>query len=229
MYKHDPRATRPSLLLRIRDANDSDSWADFVTVYGPLIRGYCRLRGLQEADADDVSQEVLTQVARSIGSFDYEPGRGRFRDWLGAVTRNKIIRFLEIKGRGGPAAGLEFASVQLSSAGEDPEWLAEFHAPVLEAALVRIRDGFEAATWDAFERIWGGDHSAREVAQSLGMTIDAVYAAKSRVLRRLREEVLSLADDLPSAFSRAESRVAHGRGVDECVPAGGNAGRPAPG
>src|ERR1700677_3207436 len=111
MREPDPRDTRPSLLLRIRDADDSDSWADFAKVYGPVIRGYCRLRGLQEADADDVSQEVLAQVTRSIGSFDYEPGRGRFRDWLGAVTRNKIVRFLEVKGRGVPGAGLDLSTV----------------------------------------------------------------------------------------------------------------------
>jgi RNA polymerase sigma factor (sigma-70 family) len=204
MRKPEPRDTRPSLLLRIRDANDSDSWADFATIYGPVIRGYCRLRGLQEADADDVSQEVLAQVARSIDSFDYEPGRGRFRDWLGVLTRNKIVRFLEVKGRGVPGAGLDFSTVPLSSPGEDPEWLAEFHARVLEAALVRIRDDFEPGTWDAFERIWGGDRPAPEVARALGMTIDAVYAAKSRVLRRLRNEVLAVADDLPllSGFPR---------------------------
>ena len=72
----DPRATKPSLLLRIRDAGDSASWNEFAEIYGPVIRSYCRRRGLQPTDADDVVQEILAQVARSIGTFEYEPGAG---------------------------------------------------------------------------------------------------------------------------------------------------------
>jgi RNA polymerase sigma-70 factor (ECF subfamily) len=195
----DSRATKPSLLLRIRDAGDSSSWGEFADIYGPIIRGYCRRRGLQEADAADVGQEVLAQVARSIGSFEYQPGRGRFRDWLGTVTRNKIVRFLEVKVR--ELRGMsEVSAADFATEGEDPEWSAEFHTRILNAALMRIRDDFEVKSWDAFERLWGKDTPAPEVAQSLGMTIDAVYAAKSRILRRLREEVLALADDLPSVI-----------------------------
>ena len=196
----DPRATKPSLLLRIRDARDSASWNEFAEIYGPIIRSYCRRRGLQPADADDVVQEILARVARSIGTFEYEPGRGRFRDWLGTVTRNKITRFFESKGREGSAISIDM-SAQIEASAEDPEWSANLHARILEVALVRIRVGFEPSTWDAFERIWCVGLPAPEVARTLGMTIDAVYAVKSRVLRRLREEVLSLADDLPMALS----------------------------
>jgi RNA polymerase sigma-70 factor (ECF subfamily) len=202
MPASDPRATKPSLLLRIRDAGDSTSWGEFADLYGPIIRGYCRRRGLQEADAADVGQEVLAQVARAIGAFEYQPVRGRFRDWLGTETRNKIARFFEVRGRERPAAGDDPAA-RLEAVAEDPEWSAEFHARILEAALARIRHDFEDATWAAFERIWAGDQRAPEVARDLGLTIDAVYAAKSRVLRRLREEVLALADDLPCALPRA--------------------------
>ncbi len=196
----DPRATKPSLLLRIRDAGDSASWNEFAEVYGPIIRGYCRRRGLQPTDADDVAQEILVQVARSIGTFEYEPVRGRFRDWLGTVTRHKITRYFESKGRENSAIGHD-KSAQLEASAEDPEWTANLHARILEVALVRIRVGFEPSTWNAFERIWCVGLPAPEVARTLGMTIDAVYAAKSRVLRRLREEVLLLADDLPLALA----------------------------
>jgi len=200
MATSEPRSTKPSLLLRIRDAQDSSSWGEFVDIYGPLIRSYCLRRGLQEADAADVSQEVLAQVARSIGAFEYQPGRGRFRDWLGTVTRNKMARFFEVKGRDVQRVGGHEPAADVAAEGDDPEWSAEFHTRILESALVRIRDDFEIKSWDAFERIWCKDIPAPQVALHLGMTIDAVYAAKSRILRRLREEVLALADDLPNAI-----------------------------
>jgi RNA polymerase sigma-70 factor (ECF subfamily) len=202
MRESDPRATRPSLLLRLRDAADSAAWDEFAALYGPIIRGYCRRRGLQAADADDVGQEVLARVARAIGGFHYQPDRGRFRDWFGAVTRNQITRFVEGRGRQARATGHDEAADLLDDSAEDPEWSAEFHARILEAALGRIRGDFEPNTWDAFARVWGDSRPAPEVARELGLTIDAVYAAKSRVLRRLRDEVLMLAEDMPLIAGR---------------------------
>ena len=190
----DSRATKPSLLLRIRDADDSASWNEFAEFYGPVIRSYCHRRGLQPTDADDVVQETLLQVARSIGTFDYDATRGRFRDWLGTVVRNKITRFFESKSRQVSTIGND-QSAQLEASAEDPEWTANIHARILEVALLRIRVDFEPSTWDAFERLWCLGCPAPEVARTLGMTIDTVYAAKSRVLRRLRAEILLLADD----------------------------------
>ena len=198
----DSRSTKASLLLRIRDHGDAASWADFAVVYGPLIRGYCRRKGLQEADSADVEQEVLAQVARSISGFDYEPGRGRFRDWLGTVTRNKIARSREVAGRGTRGIGGDGSVAILDGVdtpGDDAEWTSAFHARILEVALGRVRPGFEPVTWSAFSGVWADGLPAPEVARALGLAIDSVYAAKSRVLKRLREEVLALADDMPFA------------------------------
>ncbi len=193
------RQTPPSLLVRIRDARDAESWQTFVDLYAPLIYGYCRRRGLQEADAADVSQEVLLQVARSIRGFEYQPERGRFRDWLGAVTRGKVVRWRERQGRAVNGAGGTgddpLAAVAAPDA--DPEWAAAFNGHVLRAALERTRPHFEPATWRAFELEWLGDRPAAEVARTLGVAVTAVYVAKSRVLKRLREEVLLLAEDVP--------------------------------
>src|SRR6516164_626136 len=91
--------TRPSLLLQIRDVRDTASWQTFVDVYAPLVHRYCRRRGLQDADAADVCQEVLGQVACSIRAFEYMPERGRFRDWLSRVTRSKLGRFAHKQGQ----------------------------------------------------------------------------------------------------------------------------------
>jgi RNA polymerase sigma factor (sigma-70 family) len=200
MSASSSRTTNLSLLLRIRDSSDSRSWQEFAEVYGRVIRGYCARRGLQEADADDVSQEVLAQVARSIGTFGYQPGRGTFRAWLGTMTRNKITRFFEVSGRQLESARGDQSAGQMATAGEDPEWTAEFHISILETALARIRGDFEFRTWSAFVQVWSCDRPAPHVARTLEMSIDAVYAAKSRILRRLHDEVIVLADDLPIAI-----------------------------
>ena len=97
--------TRPSLLLRLRDAADAASWQTFAETYAPLIYRHCRRHGLQDADAADVTQEVLDQVVRSIRTFEYRPERGRFRDWLGTVTRHKLARFHRRQGRAAVGAG----------------------------------------------------------------------------------------------------------------------------
>jgi RNA polymerase sigma-70 factor (ECF subfamily) len=193
---HPQEKTSPSLLRRIRDPEDAASWHLFVDIYAPLIYGYLRRKGLQDADAADVGQDVLSQVARSIRTFAYEPERGRFRDWLGAVTRSKLARFLHRKER--TAAAEDEQALESAVDGDgDGEWSAEFNARLLQAALARVRPCFEPATWEAFERTWVHGGTAAAVAGALGLPIDAVYVARSRVLKRLREEVLLLAEDVP--------------------------------
>ena len=200
MADHDSATmTRPSLLLRIRDAGDDDAWAAFLETYAPLVYRYCRRQGVQDADAEDVTQEVMAQVARSARSFDYQPTRGRFRDWLGRVTRNKLANRLRSDRRAPRAAGggPDDDPEPALAADPGPEWAEEFHAQVLRVALERARAGFEPTTWRAFERIWIEDRPAAEVAAELGMTLVAVYLAKSRALKRVREAVRALAEDEP--------------------------------
>src|SRR6516225_8690202 len=83
--------TRPSLLVRLRDPRDADAWGEFVDRYGPLLYGYLRKQGLQDADAADLSQEVLSAVAGAVGRLEYDPRRGAFRNWLFTVVRRKLI------------------------------------------------------------------------------------------------------------------------------------------
>lgn len=186
--------TRPSLLLRIRNADDNGAWRTFVDLYGPVIYGYARKKGLADADAADVVQEVLAQVARSIQSFEYQPAKGRFRGWLCAVTRSKIIR-VQQRSRGEPVTAC-LDDEQAASSGEEPAWVELFNAEVLAAALNRIRPSFEDETWDVFERVWIRDEPAADVARALNRPIHSVYVAKSRVLNRLKQEILILAEDL---------------------------------
>lgn len=187
--------TRPSLLIRLRDPADAESWLCFMQLYGPLIHQFARRRGLQEADAADIAQEVATQVVRSIRSFEYQPERGRFRDWLGTVVRHRVGRLF--KRQAGRAAGGGDWLNDLPAVEQDNEWSAEFNAHVLAAAMERAKPGFEESTWEAFRLAWMEQTPAAAVAERLGLSVAAVYLAKSRVLKRLREEVVALADDWP--------------------------------
>jgi RNA polymerase sigma factor (sigma-70 family) len=194
--------TRPSLLVRIRDPHDAASWRSFVELYTPPVLRYCRLRGLQDADAADVTQEVMAQVARSMRSFRYSPDRGRFRDWLGTITRRKVNRHLTRKNLGTAGLGGQNSPSVIESPRAieaDAQWSAEFNAQVLRAALDRVRPLFGAGTWNAFASVWLEDRSAADTASTLGVSLEAVYVAKSKVLKRLEKEVLELAEDFPLA------------------------------
>ncbi len=192
------RATRPSLLVRLRDPRDAVSWRNFVDIYGPLIYGHCRRRGLRHEDAEDVTQRVFLKISEAIQQFTYQPEVGRFRDWLGTVVRNEINRFLrqsigKADGRGG-VEGERLLDAALAR-DEETAWTAEFNGYILQTALDRSRPHFEADTWRAFERVWLENRPAVEVARELGQALAWVYVAKSRVLKRLWQEVQELADD----------------------------------
>src|SRR5687768_17678080 len=98
-------ATRASLLVRLRDGADAPAWQEFVRLYAPLIYGFARKRGLQDADAADLMQDVLRSVSTAVQRLDYDAARGTFRGWLFTVTRNKVLNFLDSRGRRVQAAG----------------------------------------------------------------------------------------------------------------------------
>jgi RNA polymerase sigma-70 factor (ECF subfamily) len=191
----DPSTTRPSLLLRVRDATDEVAWSQFVEIYTPLFFGYCRGRGLQEADAADVAQESMCAVAKAMGKFEYDPQRGRFRNWLLTVVQSKLHNFHARQQRQ-PAlvsettlqSKLENASVQT----DESLWEADYYRTIFRWAAERIRLEFQSSTWEAFWRTTIEERDGKEVANSLGLSVGAVYVAKSRVIARLREEIQSV-------------------------------------
>ncbi|MFI5456237.1 MAG: RNA polymerase sigma factor [Isosphaerales bacterium] len=187
--------TRPSLLLRIRDVCDAEAWRTFVTIYAPLVYQHALRRGLQHADAADLTQDVMVEVARAIRSFEYQPERGRFRDWLLTITRRLLRRFNERRARrleqGCEAEELE----SLEDEPADVDWNGAFNARVLRVAMQRIQPSFEPFTWRAFECVWIENRSAAEAAEQLSLRIEQVYIAKSRVLKRLSEEVHEIVED----------------------------------
>jgi RNA polymerase sigma factor (sigma-70 family) len=188
--------TRPSLLLRIRDAEDVQAWQTFVDIYGPLIYGFSKSKGLQDEDASDVSQQVLLAVHGYIDTYD--SAKGRFRDWLGTITRNEIGRVgkkLARRPKSADNSNVRNAIEAMSALEQDTEWTEAFDVHVFQKALSRIRGEFNENTWRAFERAWIDDVPSADVAAELDRPIGWVYKAKSKVVNRLEEEVRLLSED----------------------------------
>jgi RNA polymerase sigma-70 factor (ECF subfamily) len=189
--------TRPSLLVRLRDARDAHAWGQFVDLYAPLVYGFARKQGLQDADASDLTQEVLRAVAGAARHLEYDPARGSFRGWLFTVVRNKLRNLRKVRGRHEQASGGSEARARLEEQPDpaDPpaaQWDQDYEQRLFSWAAEQVRGGFEEATWRAFWQTAVEARSPREVADELGMSVGAVYIAKSRVLARLREEIRHL-------------------------------------
>src|SRR5579872_3149949 len=122
-------ATRASLLVRLRDASDGEAWQEFVHLYAPVVYGFARKRGLQDADAADVMQEVLRSVSSAVARLEYDPVRGTFRGWLFTVTRNKVLNFLDSSNRrvqGSGDSGIQERLEQHADGDPSGEWEAGY-------------------------------------------------------------------------------------------------------
>jgi RNA polymerase sigma-70 factor (ECF subfamily) len=170
-----------------------------VELYSPLVNYWCRLCGLQEADAADVRQEVFMAVARKIAEFQRRDV-GAFRGWLRAITRSKVFDHgrrlrCEPRGQGGSDELADLTQAPAAESGDCEEATTRTEEGLLyRQALDLIRQDFEERTWQAFWHVVVDDRSPGEVATALGMSPNSVYLAKSRVLARLREEFAGLID-----------------------------------
>lgn len=193
-------ATRASLLVRLRDGNDAEAWQEFVNVYAPVIYGFARKRGLQDADAADLMQEVLRSVANTANRLEYDPARGTFRGWLFTVTRNKVFSFMESRGRRVQASGDSRVQKRLEEhASKDgalsADWEADYQRSMAAQAMERVKGEFSKATWAAFVQTALEGRPPAEAAASVGLSVGAVYVAKSRVISRLRQEIERMQGD----------------------------------
>jgi RNA polymerase sigma-70 factor, ECF subfamily len=184
--------TPRTLLERLRQADQPGAWERFVELYTPLLMHWARQHGLESHDAEDLVQEVLTLLVQTLPQFTYEPGKS-FRSWLRTVTLNKLRdrarrRRLPVATRGDKlSAVVDSDSEELLTEEEHRQYLAR-------RALEIMRAEFEPTTWRAcWEFVVEGRHAA-EVAAELGISENAVYIAKCRVLRRLRKELEGLMD-----------------------------------
>jgi RNA polymerase sigma-70 factor (ECF subfamily) len=189
--------TRASLLVRLRDPQDANAWRQFVELYAPLVYGYLRKQGLQDADAADLSQDVLGAVAGAVGRLDYDPRRGTFRNWLFTVVRRKLSDWRKAQRsrlRHGDPAPREVLEQSPAPAGLEAEWEAEWQRRVFAWACEQVRRDVTEPTWQAFWRTAFQGQAGKQVAADLGLSVAAVYLARSRVLARLKELVRSAQD-----------------------------------
>jgi RNA polymerase sigma factor (sigma-70 family) len=183
---HTGTATHTTLLARLADGTDPSAWVEFHARYGDLIRGYCARRGLQPADGDDVLQDVLLSLNKAMPNFRYDPGKGLFRSYLKTVVQNAISH----RWRQKSAAGTLSHAGSVADAVEPEEhWEAEWRRYHFRRAMRVIESEFSERDVRAFEMYAIDGREVREAAAEAGMSVDAVYQAKSRLLRRLTQVI----------------------------------------
>jgi RNA polymerase sigma-70 factor, ECF subfamily len=189
----DSNSVSSTLLDQLR-AGRPEAWERFVRLYSPVIYRWCRRSGLTADDSADVFQEVLSAVMLHLSDFHRDKPQDSFGGWLAAITRNKVRDLYRRRQGKAEARGGSTAQRQMAEIPQPPEPSEEFIAPDAESAawlsrraLDLIRAEFENRTWQAFWRVTIQGQSSSQVADDLKMSIPAVYTAKSRVLRRLRQ------------------------------------------
>lgn len=187
----EPPKTRASLILRLRHSDDQVAWSEFVEIYQPLIFRLARRKGLQEADALDLTQDVMTRVAKAIRQFDPH-GAGTFRGWISRITRNLAIDFLRSKHRRQVTADDSSIRQMIENTPsiEDSRWFdVEHRRQVFAWAAGKIKHEFQDSTWNAFWETAVQQVPVKQVAESMGLSPGAVYIARSRVIAKLKQKV----------------------------------------
>lgn len=184
--------TQLSLINRLHNADDHEAWLAFVEIYYPVIVSSLRVKGLQLADSEDVAQQVLVSVARALADRPHDPDRAKFRTWLERVTRNAALNALQRVRKDQAPGGTDclLALHELPQTDDAAAILDQEHRKqLMRLAAKSIECEFEPSSWQAFWRTTVEGESIDRVAQSLGKQVGSVYAARSRIIRRLRIEI----------------------------------------
>lgn len=191
--------TRNSLLLRLPNQQDIAAWDQFVAIYQPLVYRLARSKGFQEADAQDIVQEVMIAVSKAIHRWEPDPAKGRFRDWLFRIARNLMINFLtrkKFQSLSSRDCVAELLSMHPDSSASDPnattEFELEYRRELFWLAADTVRSQVRPNTWEAFRLTAIEEHSVAKAARQLGMKEGAVLVARCRVLARMRIAVAEL-------------------------------------
>lgn len=187
--------TSSGLLLRVRDRRNQHAWRRLVDLYSPLLTEWLRRYRLSPHDTEEVVQEVLLVLSREMPDFMYDPACGTFRGWLRTILANRVKAFLRTRSKKGVIFDSHHLEVLADpNSDESRAWDAEHDRHVAAHLLQAISSDFEPKTWTAFRRVVIGGETPSVVATDLGLSVNAIHQAKSRVLARLREEAAGLLD-----------------------------------
>jgi RNA polymerase sigma-70 factor (ECF subfamily) len=190
--------TPVSLLERLRQRPDEAGWRRLLELYTPFLHGWLRRHGAPAGEVDDLVQDVLAVVVRELQGFEHNGRTGAFRSWLRQIAAHRLGALWRAR-RSRPRAGGEgFADMlaQLADAGSALSrlWDQEHDRHLVRRLQEMVRPEFHSTTWQAFRRVVLDDASPATVAAELGLSVNAVLLAKSRILRRLRQEAVGLVD-----------------------------------
>jgi RNA polymerase sigma factor (sigma-70 family) len=189
--------TRVSLLLRLRDGTDQVSWAEFDKRYHRLLYGYARAKGAKHDVADEIVQEVVLAIFKSIGNFEYDAAKGRFRGYLRRAVANALNRRAARERRAPMAidtAEKDYILVEEDS--QDEAWEREWRQHQLRRAMERIAESVDAKTIEAFTMHVLEERPVEATCAALDISRDNLYQIKRRILTKLKEELKSLDDDI---------------------------------
>ena len=188
-------STSESLLVRLQDSDNDDAWQRFSQLYTPLIFYWARKNGLDTHDASDLVQEVMAIVFRKLPEFRYDP-QGSFRSWLRTVTLNKHRQRMRRK-------SVEFDDVGQShlvnmpahpSSAASQSWDQDYSTKLVANAIDLMRKEFAPETWQALKLFVTSDRTAQQIATETGVSTSTIYSAKSRLMKRMRQELGGLLD-----------------------------------
>jgi RNA polymerase sigma-70 factor (ECF subfamily) len=182
--------TKPTLLEQIRDGTNPVAWDEFFQLYWPVVYGFARRRGCSERTAEDVIQDVMLKVFERRDVFRYDPTRGRFRDWLGTIVRHQVAEYRRRpseRARVGGQDDVGRTEVTTDESEPDEAWDAAFERAVLLALLDLVRRETEPRDFLAFELTTISEIAPAQVAAATGLSRNAVYKARRRILKRLAD------------------------------------------
>jgi len=183
--------TRPSLLIRVRNQNNQEAWHEFDGIYRPMLFRFARARGMGEAEAEEIAQQCMTAIHLHIGGFEYDPGKGRFKSWLGTMVRNRINSALRRR-RDVQAGTQEFRD--LRDGGPEPDEVFDtlWRQEHLRHCLRLIRSEVEESTFRVFVAFVMEEQPLEEVCERFALTPNHVRVIRTRMTRRLGQRMVEL-------------------------------------
>lgn len=182
----DETTTRVTLLAHLRDSTDAEAWVRFESIYREMLVRYCRCRGVQSCDADDVVQAVFMRLIAGLRRFEYDPRKGRFRAYLHRCVASALVDWRRRQPRDRAAWRCDEAELAAVGESEPPEWEREWVAHHYRLALDELKRSFDAKSVQIFEACLAGK-SVTELQSMFGMTDQAIYKVRMRAKQRLEE------------------------------------------